>query len=143
MQVITMQSAKSLSRQYLLRLHPWQHKGRLDLNRRTRTHVVARVGGRPTSHWLGQWSSGNDWLPLRYFMESLRGSEYRQWHDGGESFPVQSQRDASDHVARVACPNTMSYSTIAEPKAEMLTPSSMHSIVCCLIRSSRVPFLVI
>ena len=137
MLVVTIQSAKSISRQHLLRLHPRQHKGRLDLDRRPRTHAVARVGGGTTSHWLGQWSSGNDWLSLRYFMESLRGSKHRQWHDRGKSFLMQSQQDAPYHVARPACPNTTSYSTIAEPKTETLTPSPMNSTACCPTRSSR------
>ena len=143
MLVFTMQSAKTISRQHLLRLHPRQHKGRLDLDRRTRTHAMARVGGRTTSHRLGQWSSGNDWLPLWYFMESLRGSKHRQWHDRGKSFLLPFERDASDHVARAACSNTMSYSTLAELRTEMLTPHPMNSIACSPIRSSRVPFPVI
>lgn len=45
MLIVTMRSAKSIARQHLLRLHSQQHKGRLDLELRTRTHAMARVGG--------------------------------------------------------------------------------------------------
>ena len=130
--IVSMYLAKSISRQHLLRFHPRQHKGRLDLDRRTRTHALARVGGGTTSHWLGRWSGGNDRLPLWYFMESLRGGKYRQWHDGGESFLVQfSTRRlgpcCKSGLSEQTCPIAQSLS----PEWQMLTPSSdeQHSML--------------
>lgn len=53
MLIVTMLSAKSIIRQHLLRLHSQQHKGRLDLELRTGTYAVARVGGGAAANRMG------------------------------------------------------------------------------------------
>ena len=125
--IVTMQSAKSISRQHLLRLHPRQHKGRLDLDIRTRTHAVARVGRRTTSHWLGRWSGCNDRLPLRYFMEGLRGGQYRQWHDRGKSFLVQfsTRRHLGPWCTNGLFQTSCLIAQSLSPELQTLTPSPM------------------
>ena len=132
--------AKNISRQHLLRFHPRQHKGRLDLDLRTRTHAVARVGRRTTSHWLGRWSGGNDRLPLWYLLEGLRGSKHRQWHDGGKSSLVQlSTRFLGQSCMTGPSEKTSCIAQSLNPYWQMLTLSPTNSIACCLIRNSRVP----
>lgn len=76
--------AKRFLRKHLLRLHPRQPKGRLNLDRRAGTDALASMGRWTATHWLGQGPCSDNRLSIWYFMEALRGYQHWQWYDSGK-----------------------------------------------------------